>query len=159
MCGMNKNLIILLIVVIILFALIGIYLFLKNNDKKVEEDLLNNNKMETKFLESGLQVIDEIIGTGAEAIAGNFVSVHYTGVLENGKKFDSSYDRNQPFSFVLGAGQVIKGWDEGVVGMKVGGRRKLTIPPALAYGNQDYGSIPASSTLIFWVELLSIQSQ
>ena len=156
---MNKNLIILLIVVIILFALIGIYLFLKNNDKKVEEDLLNNNKMETKFLESGLQVIDEIIGTGAEAIAGNFVSVHYTGVLENGKKFDSSYDRNQPFSFVLGAGQVIKGWDEGVVGMKVGGRRKLTIPPALAYGNQDYGSIPASSTLIFWVELLSIQSQ
>ena len=89
------------------------------------------------------------------------VSVNYVGTLLDGKKFDSSYDRNQPFSFVLGTGQVIKGWDEGVAGMKIGGKRKLIIPPALAYGDQNIGDglIPANSTLIFEVELLGIQLQ
>ena len=107
---------------------------------------------------TGLQITDEIAGTGAEAKAGNLVTVNYIGTLTNGGKFDSSYDRNQPFSFTLGAGEVIKGWDEGVLGMKVGGKRKLVIPPSLAYGSQEVGNglIPANSTLIFEIELLEV---
>ncbi len=95
-------------------------------------------------------------GTGAEAKAGDKVSVHYVGTLTNGTKFDSSRDRNSPFSFTIGKGEVIQGWDQGIPGMKIGGIRKLTIPPMLAYGETAQGSIPASSTLIFEVELLSI---
>jgi FKBP-type peptidyl-prolyl cis-trans isomerase len=106
---------------------------------------------------SGLQQTDEVVGTGDEAVAGKTVSVNYTGTLTDGTKFDSSYDRNQPFEFVLGSGQVIKGWDEGVAGMKVGGKRKLVIPPSLGYGAQAQGSIPANSTLVFEVELLSVK--
>ena len=105
-----------------------------------------------------LEVVDLVVGQGAEATAGKTVSVHYTGTLTNGKKFDSSLDRGQPFKFPLGAGRVIKGWDQGVAGMKVGGKRKLTIPPELAYGNQAVGGdlIPANSTLVFEVELLGV---
>ena len=106
---------------------------------------------------SGLQYEDEVAGSGAEAKSGNTVEVHYTGTLADGKKFDSSLDRGRPFSFKLGAGQVIKGWDEGVAGMKVGGKRKLTIPPSLAYGERGVGSIPPNSTLVFEVELLDIK--
>jgi len=95
-------------------------------------------------------------GNGALAKAGDRVSVHYVGTLTDGTKFDSSRDRNQPFQFVLGQGQVIKGWDEGVAGMKVGEKRKLTIPPAMAYGAQARPKIPANSTLVFEVELLAI---
>ena len=103
--------------------------------------------------------IDEIkVGTGAEAVTGNSVMVHYTGWLTNGTKFDSSKDRNEPFSFQLGAGQVIKGWDQGVAGMKVGGIRKLTIPPNLGYGASGAGGvIPPNATLVFEVELLGVQ--
>jgi len=96
-------------------------------------------------------------GTGAEAVAGKQVTVHYTGTLTDGKKFDSSVDRGQPFKFVLGAGQVIRGWDLGVAGMKVGGKRKLTIPPHLGYGERGAGGvIPPNATLIFEVELLEV---
>lgn len=96
-------------------------------------------------------------GTGAEATAGNKVSVHYVGTLTNGTKFDSSRDRDEPFDFKLGAGQVIKGWDQGVAGMKVGGMRKLTIPPELAYGAGGFPPvIPPNSTLVFEVELLGV---
>ena len=107
----------------------------------------------------GLQITDEVVGTGAEAVAGKKVTVHYVGTLTDGKKFDSSRERGTPFTFDLGAGQVIKGWDEGVSGMKVGGKRKLVIPPALAYGNREVGGglIPANSTLVFEVELLNVQ--
>ena len=107
---------------------------------------------------SGLKYTDVKVGTGATAEAGKTVTVHYTGTLKDGKKFDSSRDRNQPFSFPLGAGKVIKGWDEGVAGMKVGGQRRLVIPPALGYGAQGAGNvIPPNAELIFDVELLGIQ--
>ena len=111
-------------------------------------------------LPSGLRIQDETVGTGAEAVSGKIITVNYTGTLTNGNKFDSSYDRGTSFSFVLGAGQVIQGWEEGVAGMKVGGKRKLVIPPELGYGNQNVGNglIPPNSTLIFEVELLDVQS-
>ena len=106
---------------------------------------------------SKLQIEDIVVGTGAEAKAGQDIQVHYTGTLENGKKFDSSVDRGQPFQFTLGVGQVIKGWDEGVQGMKVGGKRKLTIPAEMGYGARGAGGvIPPNATLIFEVELLGI---
>lgn len=107
---------------------------------------------------SGLRYIDERAGDGPSPQAGQSVSVHYTGWLTEGKKFDSSLDRGQPFSFPLGAGQVIKGWDEGVASMKIGGKRRLIIPPALGYGERGTpgGPIPPNATLIFDVELLSV---
>lgn len=106
---------------------------------------------------SGLQYWDITTGTGATAAPGNAVKVQYTGWLTDGTKFDSSVDRNQPFEFRLGVGRVIKGWDEGVAGMKVGGKRQLRIPPDLAYGSRGVGSIPPNSTLIFDVELLEVR--
>ena len=106
---------------------------------------------------SGLQYWDLGTGHGATAVSGRRVRVHYTGWLTDGTKFDSSLDRNQPFEFILGAGQVIKGWDEGVAGMKVGGKRQLRIPPSLAYGSSGGGPIPPNATLVFDVELLEVK--
>lgn len=106
---------------------------------------------------SGLKYIDVVVGKGAAPVAGKQVKVHYTGTLENGKKFDSSVDRNEPFSFVIGVGQVIPGWDEGVMTMKVGGKRKLIIPAKLGYGTRGAGgAIPPNATLLFDVELLDV---
>ena len=112
-----------------------------------------------KSTSSGLQYWDLKEGTGATATTGKTVSVHYTGWLaKDGKKFDSSVDRGQPFMFQLGAGQVIKGWDEGVSGMKIGGKRQLRIPPELGYGARGAGGvIPPNATLIFDVELLAVK--
>ena len=107
---------------------------------------------------SGLQYVDQVLGTGVSAVIGKTATVNYTGWLENGNKFDSSVDRGQPFSFPLGAGRVIKGWDEGVQGMKIGGKRRLTIPSNLGYGARGAGGvIPPHATLIFDIELLGLE--
>lgn len=107
---------------------------------------------------TALKIEDVVVGKGAEAKKGNVVSVHYTGWLTDGTKFDSSVDRGQPFEFALGQGQVIRGWDEGVDGMKVGGKRKLTIPPDMGYGAQGAGGvIPPNAVLLFEVELLGVK--
>lgn len=112
-----------------------------------------SSKMEDKLI-----ITDEKIGTGLEAVSGKAVTVNYVGTLTDGTKFDSSYDRNQPFTFNLGAGEVIKGWDQGVAGMKVGGKRKLTIPASLGYGAAGAGGvIPPNATLIFEIELLKVE--
>ena len=105
----------------------------------------------------GLIIADKVVGTGPAAQSGDTVTVNYTGWLQsNGKKFDSSLDRGEPFPFTLGNGDVIKGWDEGVVGMKVGGKRELIIPPDLAYGADGQGPIPPNATLIFDIEMVKI---
>jgi peptidylprolyl isomerase len=122
----------------------------------VGEDLLAKSDYTTTA--SGLKYRDLVAGTGAMPQKGQTVAVQYTGTLTNGKKFDSSRDRGQPFEFRIGVGQVIKGWDEGVGSMRVGGRRELVIPPDLAYGNRALGGvIPANSTLLFDVELVGIR--
>lgn len=119
----------------------------------LQEQSMATNSSQVKEL----IVEDTTLGTGAEAVDGTVVQVHYVGTLMNGTKFDSSRDRGEPFEFTLGSGMVIEGWDQGVKGMKVGGVRKLTIPPDLAYGSRDLGTIPPNSTLVFEVELLAIQ--
>ncbi|MBX4198104.1 FKBP-type peptidyl-prolyl cis-trans isomerase [Candidatus Parcubacteria bacterium] len=132
------------------------------NIRGAASNTLLNNSMDSQNQEQSstpaqLQITDEKVGTGAEAKTGSTVSVHYTGTFANGQKFDSSRDAGKPFSFTLGAGNVIKGWDQGLIGMKVGGKRKLVIPPGLAYGPNDHGPIPGNSTLYFEVELLDVK--
>lgn len=137
------------IVVLIIAAFVTAVIILKKSPASEENNI---NEMISGFK---MEVIKE--GTGQEAKAGNTLSVHYVGTLENGQKFDSSRDRGAPFEFTLGAQQVIPGWDFGLMGMKVGEKRKLVIPPVLAYGDRQVGSIPPNSTLIFEVELLGIK--
>jgi len=123
---------------------------------RIKASVLGAEAMTTQ---SGLRYEDIVVGTGPSPQSGQEVTVHYTGALEDGTKFDSSLDRGQPFKFKIGVGQVIKGWDEGVMTMKVGGKRKLVIPPQLGYGRRGGGPIPPNSTLVFEVELLDVQSQ
>lgn len=146
-------------VLIVALVTIGVIYFLKNSsnifDIAKSSQLSQNSEMETV---NELQVEDITVGNGPEAVSGKTVSVHYTGTLVDGSKFDSSLDRNEPFEFNLGAGEVIQGWDMGVAGMKVGGKRKLTIPSSLGYGeNGAPPVIPANATLIFEVELLEVK--
>ena len=134
----------------------------KKEEKKMTADDSKKAKEPEKIAtKSGLTYMDLVVGEGAEAVAGQPVDGHYTGWLDDGgkkgKKFDSSVDRGKPFAFLLGGGRVIKGWDEGVAGMKVGGKRTLIIPPALGYGERGAGGvIPPNATLIFDVELLKV---
>lgn len=175
---MQKLYPILIVLVVIAVGGIGVYLLL-NQKSTTQTDLnlssnptptsaiinsQNSNKESTsssnmnnfQTLPNGLKIQDEVVGNGQEVKSGDTVTVNYIGTLENGTKFDSSYDRNQPFTTQIGVGQVIKGWDEGIVGMKEGGKRKLIIPADLGYGSQGVGSIPPNSTLIFEIELLSV---
>ena len=151
----NKSIVVAVVavlVIVLLFYFSGKFFPQKENDSS------DNNINKEIVMENGLKVEDVKLGTGAEAKEGNMITAHYTGTLLDGTKFDSSLDRGTPFSFQLGSGQVIAGWDQGVLGMKVGGKRKLTIPPDLAYGEQGIpGAIPSNATLIFEIELLSVQ--
>ena len=117
------------------------------------------NKSQTNMARTPQVLItNEVVGAGQTAVSGDRAVVNYTGHFVDGRVFDSSVSRGEPFQFVLGVGQVIKGWDEGIVGMKVGGKRTITVPPELGYGANDYGPIPGNSTLIFDVELLRIEN-
>jgi FKBP-type peptidyl-prolyl cis-trans isomerase len=148
-----------LAVVAFFFAFIGLFGFQLGGGTSQSGTVLDSvNTAQPDSDSSSFFVSDVVVGSGAEARPGQIITVHYTGTLTDGRVFDSSLNRGQPFSFVLGAGQVIKGWDRGVVGMKVGGTRVLTIPPELAYGANAIGGIPSNSTLIFNVELLSVEN-
>ncbi len=126
-------------------------------DVQTTEDNIDMTESNEVITATGLRYADEVVGTGASPKEGQTVTVHYTGYLTDGSKFDSSHDRNRPFQFTIGRRQVIAGWDEGVMSMRVGGKRKLTIPPDLGYGDRGAGGvIPPKATLIFDVELLSI---
>lgn len=149
---MSKSTIVTVLIVIII--LVGTYLLLSRQPLSVSE----TSSAPTTSMQQ-LKIEDEKIGTGSTVKSGDTVSINYIGTLEDGTKFDSSYDRGQAFETQIGVGRVIKGWDEGVVGMKVGGKRKLTIPPDLAYGSQGAGGvIPPNATLIFEVELVAIKN-
>lgn len=138
-----------------LLSLLGLTVFTFAEEKKMSSNEAAGQVVTT---ESGLQYLDLVVGTGRQAKRGDTATVHYIGWLADGKKFDSSVDRKEPFSFRVGAGQVIKGWDEGVGTMKVGGKRKLTIPPQLGYGTRGAGHIiPPNATLTFDVELLELR--
>jgi FKBP-type peptidyl-prolyl cis-trans isomerase len=143
----------LFLVIIIIIVLVSAAYFVPKIIKKENKSMPNTNNFEIQGMK--VEILKE--GSGPAAKNNDTVSVHYTGTLENGQKFDSSVDRGQPFSFILGVGQVIRGWDLGVLGMKVEEKRKLTIPSELAYGSQGVGGvIPSNATLIFEVELLGI---
>lgn len=177
---MSKNLAPLLIVTtVVVVAVLGIFLLSNQKNLNTPDINLNPTPLSTnaiissppkekpiseedmdnyKITPSGLKIQDAIVGTGTEAKSGDKVTVNYLGTLTDGTKFDSSYDRNAPFTTQIGVGQVIKGWDEGIVGMKVGGKRKLIIPPNLGYGEQGAGgAIPPNATLMFEVELLLVK--
>jgi FKBP-type peptidyl-prolyl cis-trans isomerase FkpA len=147
------------ITVAVIFLLIVAALVALNWSKIITKEIsTGESDADMITITSGLQYQDILVGDGKEANTGDFVRVHYTGWLVDGTKFDSSLDRVQPFEFQLGAGMVIQGWDEGVAGMKIGGKRKLTIPPELGYGERGAGGvIPPGATLIFDVELLEIK--
>lgn len=152
---MNKP-VVFLVGSIIVAAVAGVTMMIAG---KVEEKpaTTTNQTQITREDAMELEMKDIVVGTGAEAVDGKKVSVHYTGTLTNGTKFDSSLDRNEPFEFTLGAGDVIAGWDQGVKGMKVGGKRNLVIPASLGYGERSVGTIPPNSTLIFDIELLAVE--
>lgn len=152
----------------ILAIVIGILFLLQMNQQKGDE---GNNPLSLNFNQkqanqnnsqqptlTELNIQDIKVGTSsAEVQSGDTITVHYNGSLSNGQKFDSSYDRGEPFTTKIGVGGVIQGWDQGLLGMKIGGKRKLIIPPSLGYGEQNLGAIPPNSVLVFEIELLNIQ--
>jgi len=162
---MGNKVIIGLIILVWILGLGAVIIF-KSQEKKIEPEKVNIMPTPTEVAQVSqtkgekveeLKIEDLKIGTGAEAVNGKAVTVNYRGTLTNGTQFDSSYDRGTPFTFNLGAGEVIQGWDLGVKGMKIGGKRKLTIPSDLGYGARGVGTIPPNSTLIFEIELLKVE--
>lgn len=155
---MNKKSIIIILAIILIVVIGGIYLFLQGGNKNINQQqnvapIEKDNSYQTQGIK--IEILKQ--GTGEASKEGDNITVNYVGTLEDGKKFDSSIDRNEPFSFVLGERRVIQGWEIGVLGMKVGEKRRLTIPPELAYGEWGAGDIiPANATLIFEIELLKI---
>ncbi len=167
-CCCKKCLIWTIVGVVVVVLIVAICLFVCKKSSTSSNELTTTSEEqpdEVSDLEKDVQgvemsdlIVEDLVqGNGTEAVDGKMVTVHYTGTLTDGTKFDSSVDRGTPFNFQLGIGQVIKGWDQGVKGMKVGGKRKLTIPPSLGYGPRAIGPIPANSTLIFEVELLDVK--
>lgn len=180
---MSKNIVpIVIVFIVVLIGAMGVYFVLNQNNQAALNLNLNLTPLpqsqpttaiitstevrpspsvidmnDFQATQSGLKIKDNVVGTGKEVKSGDTVTVNYLGTLENGTKFDSSYDRKTPFTTQIGVGQVIKGWDEGIVGMKVGGKRTLIIPPNLGYGEQAAGSIPPNSILIFEVEVLGVK--
>ena len=158
---MPKSAIIVLIIGVLGLAIASLFIFRiidifpkdQNANRPVSEQGKNMNNNTVK----DLKIEDIKTGTGPEVKSGDTISIHYLGTLTDGTKFDSSYDRGAPFETQIGVGRVIEGWDKGVIGMKAGGKRKLTIPANMAYGDQAVGSIPAGSTLLFEVELINIK--
>lgn len=139
------------------FTLLSFVLLLTACTPAASQETLTTETM-TQNTDSGLKIEDTVVGTGAESKKGDTLVVHYTGTLEDGTKFDSSVDRGEPFEFQIGQGYVIEGWDVGMLGMKVGGKRTLTIPSDMAYGDNGIpGAIPGGATLIFEVEMLEIK--
>lgn len=156
-CMNGKTLGIIAVVIIIIAG--GIYLFLnyaQPADSGAQTDTMNNSQ-QAQLPTDTVGVQDTVVGTGAEAKSGSKVTVNYTGALTDGTVFDSSIPKGVPFVFTLGEGKVIAGWEAGLLGMKVGGKRLLVIPPQFGYGAQAYGPIPANSTLVFEVELLKVE--
>lgn len=151
---MTRNFILAVALGVVALILFGYFLFSVDTGKKPSAAEKENT---TKTAVQKLKIEDTKVGTGEAVKKGDTVVIHYTGKLPDGTKFDSSLDRNEPFETQIGVGQVIKGWDEGVIGMKVGGKRKLTIPPDMGYGSKQVGTIPPNSTLLFDVELLEIK--
>jgi FKBP-type peptidyl-prolyl cis-trans isomerase len=148
------------VAIVVILALMGVFVLAQTAAKKSTADTSAPTKVTGDGVKtaSGLVYWDIRVGNGDVAKEGSHVRVHYTGWLTTGKKFDSSVDAGKPFDFTIGNGEVIKGWEEGVAGMKVGGKRQLRIPPALAYGAAGYpGAIPANATLIFDIQLLGVQ--
>ena len=158
---MKKSLNIIIFTVFAVVIIVVGVMWNNNISKQNQAAILNQGiaqkEAQIKIMEN-FKINDLVVGTGTIAQNGDLVTVNYIGTLDNGTKFDSSYDRNQPFSFQLGATNVIEGWDLGIVGMKVGGKRELTIPSELGYGVNGYGPIPPNATLHFTVELLSVSS-
>jgi FKBP-type peptidyl-prolyl cis-trans isomerase len=149
--------------IIVIAVLVGLYFLLSKKPESFQaQDVIDNSTLQITPIDTAnmqdLKIEDIQVGTGREVKSGDTVVMNYIGTLEDGTKFDSSYDRNQPFTTQIGVGQVIQGWDKGVPGMKIGGKRKLTIPYTMAYGERGIpGAIPPKSTLIFDVELLDIK--
>ena len=141
-----------------ILIMLGLASSIATGAQPAQAQAMGNDQKYQVTLPDGLEYTDTVVGTGTTPKKGQHVTVHYTGTLTDGKKFDSSRDRGKPFTFVIGIGQVIKGWDEGVMGMKVGGRRMLKIPSDLGYGTEGAGNdIPPNATLLFDVELLDVQ--
>jgi hypothetical protein len=162
--SMKKSTLVLIVICVLMVASSGIYIaYLKGEQKKVSEELAAKAAQAESEAQMMRELVPELIiedlevGTGPEVKVGDTISIDYQGTLLDGTEFDSSYSRGEPFETVIGVGQVIQGWDEGVVGMQVGGKRKLTIPADMAYGEQARGSIPANSPLLFEVELKEIK--